>query len=305
MSVAAEHNELNLAVAIASANRAAVLHETVLSVLGQTRRPAQIILALPGPEHALPETRALPGITVVHSAMGLTRQRNRAVEELRPEIECVTFLDDDAELAPDYLAWIARLFQECPDVVMTTGIQLADGASCGGIDRANARRIVAEAIRDDSNLPDRLRLRPALPYNMYGCHMSARTSVFETFRFDERLPLYAFAEDLDFGLACARQGRLVVIENCRMVHLGTSSGRLPGARLGFSQVMNPIYLWHKGALTSNYRMARYVLKFFAANAVHACLSGLKPDRLGRLRGNFLALRSALRGRVMPEDVLEM
>ena len=70
----------------------------------------------------------------------------------------------------------------------------------------------------------------------------------EGVRFDENLPLYGWAEDVDFCRQLATYGRIV--ENARTtgVHLGSNSGRTSGVCFGYSQIANPLYLWRKGTL---------------------------------------------------------
>jgi glycosyltransferase involved in cell wall biosynthesis len=137
-------SEERLAIIIPSLNRAAVLHETVQSFARQCRAPAEIIIAVPGDEHVLRDTRALPRVRVVRSAIGSSRQRNTAIAALSPEIGLVAFLDDDVELDADYLEQITRSFAARPDLVLADGRVLADGALAGPIARDSARAIIAD-----------------------------------------------------------------------------------------------------------------------------------------------------------------
>src|SRR5256885_1905456 len=66
---------------------------------------------------------------------------------------------------------------------------------------------------------------------------------------NERLSLYGWLEDLDFARSMLRRGRVVKCTGARIAHLGVSSGRQSEARYGFSQVMNPFYLWRKGQIS--------------------------------------------------------
>src|ERR1700731_4459632 len=115
-----------VAVVISSVNRPRTLYETLLSVLRQRRLAGQIILSVPGEDDVLPETRALSGVSVIHCRLGLTRQRNGAIDALAPAIELVSFVDDDVELHDDYLERIVSVFREQPEVVLVDGRVLAD-----------------------------------------------------------------------------------------------------------------------------------------------------------------------------------
>src|SRR5258708_12696559 len=171
-----------VAVIIPSVNRPRTLHETLLSVLRQRRLPGQIILSVPDEDDVLPETRALSGVSVIHCGLGLTRQRNGAIDALAPAIELVAFLDDDIELHEAYLERIARVFLEQPEVVLVDGQVLADGRD---ISRARAREIVAAPGAAESR-----RVRAIGPDLAYGCNMTVPRSVLAPARFHERLPPY-------------------------------------------------------------------------------------------------------------------
>ena len=81
--------------------------------------------------------------------------------------------------------------------------------------------------------------------------------------------------------------------------MGAKGGRLRGERLGYSQVINPIYLNSKGTMPM-----RLVVDHLARNVGSNLFGVLRPephiDRLGRLTGNFRALLDVARGRVEPE-----
>jgi GT2 family glycosyltransferase len=289
-----------LAVIIPSVNRPVLLHDTVRALARQSCAPAEIIVVVPGDQHMLAETSALPRVRAVQSEIGLSRQRNTAIGALSPDIRLVTFLDDDVELHPDYLDHVARLFAAAPDLVLADGRALADGTGSDSIERARAKAIIAEAT-----VPVEPIAAPSAPERIYGCNMTVRRAALGGVRFDERLPLYGYMEDRDFAFQCARFGSLARCMSATMVHLGDGSGRVSGRRFGFSQVMNPLYLWRKGNYCSHYDVARQVLRPIVINAALALAPGHRIDRRGRLAGNCRALASVMRGRVAPEDMLSL
>ena len=88
------------------------------------------------------------------------------------------------------------------------------------------------------------------PFSPYGCNMAFRAAAIRGRRFDERLVLYGWLEDRDFGSALAKEGgRLVKLAAARGVHMGAKGGRVRGERLGYSQVVNPLYMNRKGTMT--------------------------------------------------------
>ena len=123
-------------------------------------------------------------------------------------------------------------------------------------------------------------------------------------RVDERLPLYAWYEDIDVTRRLGAYGKILRLAGARGVHLGSKSGRVPGLRLGYSQVVNPIYLALKGSFPWSHAIpsaARHCLK----NLLLAAFPEPWADRWGRFRGNMIGLWDVLRGRITPERILEL
>ena len=140
----------------------------------------------------------------------------------------------------------------------------------------------------------------------YGCNMAIRlaTARDHRLRFDERLPLYAWSEDMDYSLRLRSHGRFVKLTGARGVHLGTKRGRSPGKSLGYSQVANPIYLYGKGSYTLS-RACRSVGRNLVANLAKSPFPEPWVDRRGQLQGNGIAFMDWLRGRMAPERVLDL
>lgn len=292
---------IRIVVAIATTGRPGILGRTVRMLGEQTRRPDRVLICVPGAADAGDLAAAdLPFVARVLTApRGAAAQRNRAIEAARPG-EVLLFLDDDFLLAPDYVDALARLFETRPDIVMATGRVLADGVSGPGFDFDTGRRLLSEGLA--------ARPRAALVQvaNGYGCNLAVRADplLAHGIRFDERLPLYSWLEDVDFSARVAPHGAIVRAERLRGVHLGTKTGRTPGGQVGYSQVANPLYLHRKGTLGRK-RMLRLMARNLASN-----LRGtLRPrpwiDYRGRLRGNLRALWDVLRGRAAPERALDI
>ena len=167
-----------------------------------------------------------------HGPAGLAAQRNTALANLSPETEIVAFFDDDFVADKDWLAAAAQTFRDEADVVGFTGRVLADGVTGPGIGFEEALRIVATAPRSNWAWIE--------PYSPYGCNMAFRASAIGESRFDERLVLYGWLEDRDFGAALAKRGgRFVKCADAFGVHMGVKGGRVSGERFGYSQVDQP------------------------------------------------------------------
>ncbi|MCC5962986.1 MAG: glycosyltransferase [Rhodobacteraceae bacterium] len=285
----------NLVIGIASTGRAEVLAGTVARLVAQTRTPDRVILSVTCERDVDADTLAhvpLP-IEVHFSAPGLTRQRNAILTLVAPE-DIVVFIDDDFLPAEDYIATVCDLFKRHPVVAMVTGRVLADGILGPGITFEQAETCIRRG---------RARIEGAVHsvYNGYGCNMAirARPVLAHDLRFDERLPMYGWLEDVDFSRQIARHGLVVMCPGMTGVHLGTKAARSPGARLGYSQVANPLYLASKGTM-ARHRAFAIMSRNLLMNLLRFWVPEPWVDRRGRLRGNLLAMRDLLTGQLCPE-----
>jgi hypothetical protein len=294
---------LRIAIGIATRGRASILRETILEIQAQTRAPDRIVVC-----HTSPEDIAGldfgDAVEFVTAASGLPRQRNAILDRIT-DCDVVLFLDDDFLMAPHYVEATAAAFDHFPDIVVTTGWTIADGARGPGFTPDAARDLIlANAQEPDF---EKIKFSETWPAaHGYGCNMAIRLAPARAHdtRFDERLPLYGWSEDVDFTHRLGRHGRIVKLPAARGVHLGTKHGRTSGVRLGYSQVANPIYLLHKGSYSWR-RAASSVGRNLVANALKSFWSEPYIDRRGRLGGNALAFVDLFRGRLDPERVLKI
>lgn len=287
-----------LALVVASSGRPDCLAAFAARLPQQTRAPDRVIFSVAAAAD-LPDM-PLPGIEIVQGPPGLAAQRNRALDRVLGDVDLVAFFDDDFVPSCHALEGVQRVFLACPEVVGATGRVLADGVSTAGIPLAEAERLVDAA--DDAG-PGDLRPRANLD-GLYGCNMAFRAAAIGATRFDERLPLYGWQEDVDFAARLLPRGRLVLTHAFGGVHCGVKTGRTPGLRLGYSQVANPVYLARKGSMRP-FRSARLIAGNMIANHLRALAPEPWIDRRGRLRGNWIALRHALSGQLDPEHVLRL
>ncbi len=279
------------AVIIASSGRSAILADTLASLARQSALPGQVVLSVPRPEDAPAPGPAGPlAVEVAITRKGSSTQRNDGLDRLRPDIALVTFLDDDVELEPGYLAAVRGFLDRHPEVAIADGTLLRDGR----IDRAQAIRIVEEAPPPGAGF--------AYTRNAYGCNMTVRRAVADAVRFDERLKLYAWLEDADFTRRCLAHGRCAQVEAARLVHLFAKAGRVSGRQFGFAQITNAYYLKRKGQMSTAGLLRRHWMPAVLANAWGTLARDPEIDRLGRLRGNLVAFARLASGRCEPEYV---
>jgi GT2 family glycosyltransferase len=244
----------------------------------------------------LPETPAGP-FEAVFGARGLCAQRNRGMAWVLGDCDLVVFYDDDFLPTRWSLEGLTELFARHPDVVGATGLVLADGVTRGGVPFAEAAAIVEAHEARPREAPAVLEsVRSA-----YGCNMAFRCAAVGDLRFDERLALYGWQEDVDFAGQIARRGRVVRTNAFAGVHMGVVKSRTPGVRLGFSQIVNPVYLVRKGTMRPGHA-ARIMGRNLIANHLRAMAPEPHIDRRGRLAGNWAGLFHLAAGGLNPERI---
>lgn len=248
------------------------------------------------------EAKALCIPEVILSPKGLPAQRNAGLKLVIDDSDIVVFFDDDYIPSIYALEGIARAFEIYPELSGLTGKLVSDGIGGPGIDPADAVALIETWDANPNALsgitkPKKLADRRGL----YGCNMAFRTSRIGDIRFDERLPLYGWLEDIDFSSRIP--GSKIVTDALVGVHCGVKRGReLRGDMLGYSQIANPFYLWKKGSIK-----ARFGLKLAARNMLsnHARVFWAEPwvDRKGRARGNWRAIKDIILAKSAPEKIL--
>lgn len=289
---------MNTTVVICSVHRPEILSETVESLVRrQSVPPREIIISVVNQDHVAEKTRAYSTVRVViGSRQGTCAQRNVAAKLVRTPY--TLFLDDDVELASNYIQSMERLLYEDEGVVAATGFLTVDGAQGdAGLDREIARSYVSNYIRKQDNHD-----------HENGQNLFVRTQVFHHVLFDENLPLYGWLEDFDFATNILRYGRIVMNARTCWAHIGAPSGRTSGLRYGYSQIVNPLYLWRKNRKPGMHRVIfQHWLRYLASNGRRAFINlpTDRTDRTGRLTGNVIALGHILTGRVDPTYILHL
>jgi glycosyltransferase involved in cell wall biosynthesis len=290
---------VRLFIIIPTYKRAKLLPRILGHLQEQTSLPSDVIVSAPDQSHVVDYCAKNYRLSFVFGAEGLCAQRNAALNLALESADIVTFFDDDFIPEQDYIKKLLMAFDEFPNAAVITGNLIADGAKGPGLSFEEGIFILQNTKKIKNDPPRVSKLLGA-----YGCNMSIRAAYIRGLRFDERLVLYGWQEDIDFTSQLRRYGDVIKISTLRGVHLGIKSGRVSGVRFGYSQICNPIYLVLKGTMPATFaleRMSRNLL----ANTLKSFRPELYIDRRGRLRGNLLAIRHLLQGRIKPEYVLEL
>lgn len=267
----------------------------VVSRIGEQSKPADGVLVVgASPDDIAGLEGMQANLETLVSRKGLCRQRNAALDHLDGRSDVVVFFDDDFVPARDFLARLETLMSARPDVVGATGVLVADGAQGQPIG-------FDEAVSRLEESADRLVYDERDCLSLYGCNMAIRLSAAKGLRFDEKLPLYGWQEDVDFTHQLSWRGRLVRTSQLTGIHMGARSGKTSGKRLGYSQIANVIYLWRKGTMRP-WLGERLLFQNIVSNVVRSIWPERDIDRRGRLAGNLLALRDLLNGTIDPERI---
>jgi GT2 family glycosyltransferase len=292
---------MRIAVGIASVGRPETLAAT-LDCLSQQRRRADRTLVSVADEGDLAagERFRRAGVEILTGIRGLTRQRNALLAAVR-DCDLLVFFDDDFLPCEEYLADAEQLFAARPRIALATGELAADGILGAGMSFLEARELL-ERPSDPADARDPVRE----VYNGYGCNMvvSLAPIFAHGVRFDERLPLYGWLEDVDFSRQLAKYGEIVQARRLRGVHLGVKRGRQSGRKLGYSQIANPVYLVVKRTLSGD-RALWLMCRNIGMNIIKSAIPEPYVDRRGRLAGNLSGLLDLLRLRLNPENAVRM
>ncbi|MBK8199997.1 MAG: glycosyltransferase [Acidobacteria bacterium] len=289
---------MRIAVVVATLGRPVEAGELAMDLAAQTRPPDAVVFCVMEGADA---PAGLDGIcmrTIACARKGSCAQRNIGIDAVAESADVIVFMDDDFVPAADYFEQLERFMAAHKEAAGVTGEVLADGVTGPGLSREDALTLLG-IDRAAGNAGGVRRRR-----GLYGCNMAVRASAMGELRFDERLPLYGWLEDLDLSTRLSRRGTLYHASALRGVHRGVKRGRTSGVRFGYSQIANPLYLLVRGRAPVHYAFAN-ICRNLAANLLRVSKPEPWVDRKGRLKGNGLAAWDLVRGRLKPERILEL
>lgn len=291
--------DMKLGLVIASRGRQDILQKVLMNLLSQPRIPDDTVISAVDPADIPKISCANANVRAVFGSAGLTSQRNRGISCLVGTTDVIVFIDDDFIVGDDYFLNMEKIFEQDDTIIGVNGDVVADGANSHGLTFDEGLRL-AEQYRKRKKSP------PIMQdiLGAYGCNMAFRTASMGSVRFDERLPLYGWQEDLDFCGALRGAGRIVRTNLVWGVHLGTKRGKGSEVRLGYSQIINPAYIVRKGNMSFAFAF-RLAARNFLANLVKSVRPESYIDRRGRLRGNLIGMFHLVTGRFTPEYVLKL
>ncbi|WP_179285836.1 glycosyltransferase family 2 protein [Haematobacter missouriensis] len=260
-------------VVVATRNRPDALELSLPLLIGQSRRPSQIIVVDssddPAPVARLVE-RLRPGagfpIHLFRSAKGLTRQRNLGLKEVSAPV--VFFPDDDSLCHPGATEALMRIYERdeagmiagvrCvdareppPDTDLATAYRISDAHQREarlkhlrryverGIADRNPFPAMGKALADLVSAPDWLEQENAVKVGwMTGYLMSFRTGAIRATGFEEAFAGYGLFEDIDASFEAMRHGALVAAKDALIYHHRAPAGRPDPYRHAVMNLLN-------------------------------------------------------------------
>jgi len=265
---------------ICTYKRAEALLKLLLSVQQQTQYPNEILIIDGSPDDATKVMLAqnsfpnLQYFQVSETDRGLTKQRNYGIARVHPEMDIVSFLDDDTILYPNYLEAILATYQKFPEALGVGGYicnevswrkvpsdyeATANEFCFDGFCRTDGSRFVLrKKLGLDADQPPGFspefshgRSVGFLPPSekiyeveqLMGGVSSFRKSVFERFQFSTYFQGYGLYEDADFTLRVAKTGKLYINTAAQLEHHHDAAGRPNQYHYGKMVVRNGWYVW--------------------------------------------------------------
>ena len=266
----------------------------------QTVLPDVVVVSASDPSDIKRNNCDALNMKTVFGSPGLTAQRNRALSLVRGKCDIVVFFDDDFIPSRFWIERIQILLATYPEVGCVTGRILVDGVKTGGLEWSYGHAVVDNEDRRMASMNNHGTQHPSSPY---GCNMAFRATTIAHLWFDERLALYGWMEDRDFGFRVAARAKAISTDVVWGVHLGARSGRVSGIKFGYSQVVNPWYLRKKGVLKP-FEVCKSVVFGLAANSLGTIFLSSHIDRWGRLKGNIIGIKDIMLSRWAPERATE-
>ena len=217
------------AVILCTRNRPREVLALVEQLAEQTLLPCEVLVVDSSDSDELHEhlLRTSPSCRYIHTAPGLTRQRNVGLEALLP-CDYVLFLDDDVSLSDSFVEAVVRTFVAYPNAVgvgaRTSDNPVTPPRPLERLMMLDSRRS-GRLLRSGVNVPFRDNSGPYPVEWLPGCAMAYRHASMKGMRFDESRLGVGWGEDVDFSARIAVRGQLMIITEPPVVHAQSPIGR--------------------------------------------------------------------------------
>lgn len=293
-----------ISIVIASKGRPYELEDTISSVMMQDLQPNEIIIVVTDKKDYNESILRHNLVKVYESAPGSSVQRNVGINKTNLQSELIVFLDDDVELASNFLSLVSSYMSLSTWVAGISGTPLLDKPEHGIMSRADARAALLKWQASGKKMP------PTIQRGLYGCNMAVRSHYARELLFDERLSFYAWLEDRDFGIRLEKYGQVIDYAGQSIIHFGSRGGRMSEVKLGYAQIMNPAYLFFVKRVFTFGEYIDHGVKGLLANIAGSAPFFRRSERNNlsreirtkRLRGNAMAIKDIFLHGIRPDMI---
>lgn len=312
--------QLDYAVIIATRNRPAALRLSIPRILGQSRKPAQLIVVDSSDDH-LATVEAVKDsvgnnpveLTIRHSEPNSSAQRNLGLTFVTSPV--VFFPDDDSIWFSGAAAAQMNVYER--DQNGQIAAVCAAESSMPPLDwepreagayqmrlshRVQQRVAAKRAKFQNAIFPDPAKIlgRSFWPSSkdvppwfkvadvafveyMTGFRMSFRTKVIQIIGFDEALERYSLCEDIDASLGAWGMGWVVGVLNAKVFHYRSPEVRGDDKMLGIIQVLNKAYVIVKRTQPDD-QFRHVLVRFIKSKIMTARITSIGRSERTRLQG---------------------
>jgi glycosyltransferase involved in cell wall biosynthesis len=281
---------MNVAVCICTRNRPEDLRKALASAAASRLAPHQIIVSDDSDEEQAAATKSVcaefSDVTYVRGPKrGLAANRNCCLDNLLPEIEAVSFIDDDAAFTPEFLSVASETLAAAGPKWIVTGRECKNGeeVSPGNVSFWGHQRLLARNADDCHAIVINATL---FPRDLFRRHINSAGEPFEV-RFDEALR-YGYEEADIAGQAESCGYRIQLKSDLFNDHFPSSVNRSEYSRFV-----------EASRLYSTYKRYRWLQKKPGKSAVfallapaHLTLSAAKTCRPDNVRRAWESVRMA-------------
>lgn len=262
------NDRLDVSIIIPTYNRIDDLKECLHTIFLQTYKPTEIIIVddstsdvveqyiYDQKDQWLPKKIELRYIKNTHGK-ALTKARNLGIDAARGDIIC--FLDDDVILNEVYIFEIVSHFMQNPNIIGTQGyvtntyipkyyIELCNKIfMLNHLEKNKCRVLKSSHLTYPKECPD----TPISCEWLSGCNHAYRKTVFNEFRYDEKLIEYSLKEDADISYRIHKKypNQLRLIPSAKCVHNVSSAGRMPKTSSLYMEYGYLTYFFYKNRHT--------------------------------------------------------
>ena len=237
---------LKVSIIIPTYNRIDDLKKCLNSIFLQIYKPSEIIIVDDSTSEIVEEyihiqkekwlSKKVELIYIKNSyGKSLTKARNIGIDVASGNILC--FLDDDVILNENYIFEIVSFFMQNPNTIGAQGyvtntyvpkfyIELCNKIfMLNHLEKNKCRVLRSSHLTYPKECPD----KPISCEWLSGCNHAYRKTVFNEFRYDEKLIEYSLKEDADLSYRVNKKypNQLRLIPSAKCVHNVSSAGRMP------------------------------------------------------------------------------